>query len=440
MVNFIRKISFQITVFFIIAIEFIKFCWHKDYLHLIRSITYKLSKENILYVKLFQAIAMNKNWISDDLNNELLRFTDTVPYNEYDIDNNLIKNIMEEYNLKYENNFHLFKPIKAGMISLVFKMYKKVDDVPIILKIKRKNIDDKLDVAIENLQFFVYILSFLPYFQTLSIATIFNKNVVSLKQQLCFKKEVENMLDATHNCRNLKYIVIPHVYSEVTENYSNVIMMDFITGKTIMEIDEEDYSEYSALLLKYGMVSLLLHGITHGDLHAGNILFLKDDTNNSSEHKHKLALLDFGVVMKLENYEREKSLSLAVDLYEVPVRKLGQELLMMALEPKFVLTNLPNNHFEKMLDIVEKILTNALYSKNEANQTKIYQGIMEINTYLNNGNLRALNLNVSDLFVKVQMTLAMCNGINMALCKNDYMTVANKTLNELFHLDLLKYD
>ena len=144
--------------------------------------------------------------------------------------------------------------------------------------------------------------------------------------------------------------------------------------------------------------------------------------------------------MKLENYEREKSLSLAVDLYEVPVRKLGHELLLMALEPTFVLTNLPNNHFEKMLDIMEKILTTTLYSKNEANQTKIYQGLMEINSYLINGKLQSFNLNVSDLFIKVQMTLAMCNGINMALCKNDYMTVANKTLNDLFHLDLLKYD
>ena len=438
--KFIRKISFQISMLFIITTELIKYLWKKDYLDFIRTITYKLSKKNILYVKLFQAIAMNKNWIDDEVNNELLRFTDTVPYNEEDIDNNLIKNIMNDYNLKYENNFHSFRPIKAGMISLVFKLYKKIDDSPIIIKMKRKNIDDKLDVAIENLQFFVYILSFIPFFQTLSITTIFNKNVVTLKQQLCFKKEVKNMLDATRNCKNLKYIVIPHVYYEVTDKYSNVIMMDFIAGKTIMEIEEEDYSEYSALLLKYGMVSLLLHGVTHGDLHAGNILFIKDNTIDSSEYKHKLALLDFGLVMKLENYEREKSLSLAVDLYEIPVRKLGQELLMMALEPAFVLTNLPNNHFEKMLDIVEKILTTALYSKNEANQTKIYQGIMEINSYLSNGKLQSFNLNVSDLFIKVQMTLAMCNGINMALCKNDYMTVANKTLNELFHLDLLNYD
>jgi hypothetical protein len=68
----------------------------------------------------------------------------------------------------------------------------------------------------------------------------------------------------------------------------------------------------------------------------------------------------------------------------------------------------------------------------------LYQCMMEINYYINNHDLASYGLKVNDSFVKTQMALAMCNGINMVLCKNDYMTFANKTINELFHLDLFK--
>ena len=49
------------------------------------------------------------------------------------------------------------------------------------------------------------------------------------------------------------------------------------------QIQEEDYEEFAKPVLKFGFVTTLLHGATHGDLHGGNILFIKDE--NDKKHK-----------------------------------------------------------------------------------------------------------------------------------------------------------
>jgi predicted unusual protein kinase regulating ubiquinone biosynthesis (AarF/ABC1/UbiB family) len=406
--------------------------FHQSRQKFIQRLAFQLSKKNILYVKLFQAVALNKNLINDEINNELMKFTDSAPYDESDIHRELLFKIKDEFNL----DFCSCQPLKSGMISLVFKMWNNENNCAVVLKIKRMNIDETLSTAIENVQFFVYIMSFVPYLNTLDVATVFNKNIDSLKQQLDFNQEVENMIEAQDNCKNLSYIKIPQVYEEVTKKYPNVIMMDFIEGKTIQEIDEKDYSEYAALLLKYGMVSLLIHGTSHGDMHAGNILFLKDDATQ----EYKICLLDFGIVLKMDDKIRKNFLSIASNMFTMHPKQIAKDMLHLYVEPLEALINIPKEHMDTMLDIIAKIIENTIYNKNQADQSKLYQLIMEINTYINSNNLSNYGLRFNDSFVKMQMALAMCNGINMILCKNDYMTFANKTINDMFHIDLLKDD
>jgi len=426
-----EKLYFLFDTFCVFLFELIVSLFHQNRAVFIRRMASQLANKNILYVKLFQAIAMNKNLIDDEINNELMRFTDSAPYDNTDIDMELFCKVKDEFNL----DWHSYEPIKAGMISLVFKLRDENTQNLVILKMKRKNINGKLNKAIDYLQFFVYIMSFIPYLNTFDISSVFNKNIETLKQQLDFSQEVQNMREAEEKCKNLKYVKIPRVYDEITEKYPDVIMMEFIEGKTIQEIDEADYSEYAALLLKYGMASFLIHGVSHGDLHAGNILFLKND---ESTPNHQICLLDFGIVLRLEEEIRSNFLKIAVDMFEKPARELSRDLLFLYIEPTSVLQELPSQHLDKILDIMEQIIENTIRNKNQADQSKLYQCMMEINYYINNHDLASYGLKLNDSFVKTQMALAMCNGINMVLCKNDYMTFANKTINELFHLDLFK--
>ena len=66
----------------------------------------------------------------------------------------------EKYNVNLKAGYEV--PINSGMISLVFKAYDKETGKPLIIKLKRNNIDNKLNDSIKNLQTFMYLLSFIP--------------------------------------------------------------------------------------------------------------------------------------------------------------------------------------------------------------------------------------------------------------------------------------
>jgi len=272
--NIIKQLLFLFNVSFIFSTEFMFFLFHIDELYFIDRLTRRLASINILYVKIFQAIALNNSLICDKINNTLLKFTDNAPWFEDDIDIDTLNALKDDHQLVISDG--VYHPINSGMISLVYKATRISDDSNVIIKIKRNNIEQKLEGAIDNLLFFMYILSFFPLIQKYQIAEAVNKNIDMIKHQVNFSEEVHNLLTIKDNCKNLKYVKIPEVFADVTDKYPNVILMEQIDGLPINKLEEEDYEGFAKQVLKFGFVTTLLHGMTHGDLHGGNILFIKE--------------------------------------------------------------------------------------------------------------------------------------------------------------------
>ena len=111
----IKALTILFRVFFIFSWYRIIYYFNNDYQSFIFNLTHKLSKLNILYIKIFQAIAFNYKLIDTNLNNELIKFTDKVPWTEEDIDYNTLLKLREN------DNIILDVPIHSGMISLVYK-------------------------------------------------------------------------------------------------------------------------------------------------------------------------------------------------------------------------------------------------------------------------------------------------------------------------------
>jgi predicted unusual protein kinase regulating ubiquinone biosynthesis (AarF/ABC1/UbiB family) len=279
-------------------------------------------------------ISLNNKLIDESINNELLKFTDGVPYTEQDTNNELLSQLMKRYKLRSAGST---KPINSGMISLVYKCLQE-NGVPIIIKMKRKNIDERLHKAVDCLQFFIHLISFVPYFNTMNIGSTIQKNIVLLKEQLDFSKEVKNTIEMKEFCKTIPYIKVPLVYEEVTNNYPEVIIMEYIDGKHISKIDEMDYEAYAKLVLKYGFVSLINHGVTHGDLHSGNILFIKNDTNDTNDtnepshmQKYQIGLIDFGIIIHIQKEMTELLLDLATTLFSEPGRVTGKKIVKIII-------------------------------------------------------------------------------------------------------------
>jgi ubiquinone biosynthesis protein len=428
----LSNVIFMLDVTLMFSCECVQYFITRDYKSFIQNVAKKLSQKNILYVKMFQAISLNNNLIDDNLNYELLKYTDSAPYSHNDINEDLIREIEREYYLTAENDTI---PMKSGMISLVYKLVN-INGEHVILKVKRKDIDEKLEDAIEKLLFFIRMISIIPQFNTLDIPNVIIKNVGLLRQQLDFQEEVKNTIEMKENCKNLKYIKIPEVYQDVTNKYSDAIMMEYIDGIHISKLDDSDYDEYAKLVMKYGFVSIINNSVTHGDLHAGNIIFIK----NVEKPEYQLGLIDFGIVTRLNEKTTKIFLEIVSSMFTDSSRVLAEKLLDNIIKPRKIFKSIPFEHREHLYVEASKIVEETLHNSKDASQIKIYDFIKKFNEYLNGNRLRSCNLHISSDFVKLQMALAMSQGVSLCLCKNDFMPFANKVLNELFHTDLIFED
>jgi predicted unusual protein kinase regulating ubiquinone biosynthesis (AarF/ABC1/UbiB family) len=434
MIKLLKNLYFLLNASFIILFELFLYKIFNNFDLFIDNLTHKLANINILYVKIFQAFALNNSLIDDKINNKLLKFTDNAPWCVKDLDPCTLINLENDYDIVFKDGF---EPINSGMISLVFKAYKKYNESEIvIIKIKRKNIEQKLEDAIEKLIFFVYFLSFIPIFNKYHLLETVNKNANIIRQQTNFFSEIENMTKIKHNCRNLKYVKIPNVNDKVTNKYSNVIFMEYINGLPINKIEESDYEPFAKQVLKFGLVTTLIHGVSHGDLHSGNVLFIKD--KNDEKYKYKIGVLDFGIIYEANPEFKQALLEFASIMMTCPTEELAKKVLNIGLiEPLEIIQNLPKIHYENIVKIIGEILHETIHKSKEANQLKIYHFLTTFHSYMSKNELLDLGLKPSEQFVKTQLALAMSHGITLTLCKDDYINLTDQVLNELFHTKFL---
>ena len=218
----IKQLFFIMNVFFIVSTEFFNYILFNNYSSFIDRLTSRLANINILYVKVFQAIALNNSLIDDKINNTLLKFTDNAQWSTSDIRLEELIEISNDYNLIFKDGYE--KPINSGMISLVYKAYHLHTAQPVIIKMKRNKIEQKLNDAIDNLIFFMYILSFIPIIHKYQITEVIKKNINIIQNQTDFSQEVKNIIRIKKNCEKIKYVKIPSVYENVTNKYPNFIV------------------------------------------------------------------------------------------------------------------------------------------------------------------------------------------------------------------------
>jgi predicted unusual protein kinase regulating ubiquinone biosynthesis (AarF/ABC1/UbiB family) len=430
----LNKILFVINVFSIIGFEFLMYLINNNYSIFVDRLCYELANINILYVKIFQAFAYNNNLIDETINNKLLKFTNKAPWKYSDINFYNLIEVCERYNIVLKTGFET--PINSGMISLVFKGNRRSDNKDIIIKIKRVNIENKLSEAIVNLQFFVHLLSYIPFIKNYNLDEVVNKNIDNILEQTNFVKEVNNLNLIKNNCKNLQYVIIPKVFEEVTNHFPNVIMMEFINGIQINEISQEDYHGFAQQIIKFGIVTTVIHGVTHGDLHSGNILFIKD--NDDTNYKYKIGIIDFGIITTIEEKYRKVMFNIVVDFFSSKPYELAKQILHSGIiEPLDTLNKLPVCHYNQIYKIISDLVEEVLSNSKTANQLQIYKFLVTFNNYINSYKLGEFGLHINDEFRKIQLTVAMSHGVTITLCNGNFIDAADKVINDLFHTDLL---
>ena len=323
MYQFMKNIQFCFYIF-IYYLKIRKDIFEKNYDNLAKNICFKIAEINVIYVKLLQIIAV-QNIFSSHINEFLLTYTDDVSYNDDEIDLSFIE-------LFPNDNISDFKLIKSGTMSLIYKFNTPS---PIIVKVLRKNIKQKIDNSISNINFLISLFWWHPFIRNKNLLTIFNENKNKLYEHIDFIQEKNNTITMYEQFKNIDYIITPRVW----EQYCNekCITMDYIEGESITDIDDEDMEEFSNLLIKYSVKGLLYDRIFHGDIHSGNILFILDE--NDDENKYKLGIIDFGIMGSFSKEEQNNFYLMFQAVNDNDIDKITDKVIPF-LEPQEILNKL----------------------------------------------------------------------------------------------------
>ena len=402
----------------IFVTEGVKYVINHDYPQTIKNIAKSLANENILYTKMFQSIALNHYLVDNVINNEILKYTDSVPYTEEDIDYEIFEKLQEYLDIDLEN---IPQPINSGMISLVYKMklneeYKtESSGSHAIVKIKRKNIELRLYDGINKLRFFGWMCSFVPFLRMMNIPIILEKMCANLNDQLDFQKEINNINETREACKHMNYIRVPTVFMKV----NSAIIMEYLEGVPITKVKKSDYEMYGKMIIKYAFASFF-HGIAHGDLHSGNILFMDS----------QIGIIDFGLMVRLDENVKKNISNVFPDLFTKSGAYLAKKIFVNLVEHDDFFHSVSEKEIDEMCELGGKLIDDF-----KEHKKSFYESVSEIILYLNKC-IEKKNGNINDDYAKLQIAFAMTHGLSLELFKDNYINCMNEVMNELFHYNV----
>lgn len=311
-----------------------------------------IANYNPYYVKLLQWGILEKYEEHDELVEYLRDFTNNVPYDIHEIDTDSLKEIVVHAKSTGDELVieDVMKPLNSGTISIVFK--GMLNGKPVIIKLKRPNIETIITRCISHMLIFIRLSNWINvniYCKTSTkIDNIVLYNNEALLKQCDFMNEVSNIeLFYQKYCKS-KHIVIPEVYKRFTEHNADIIVMDYLDGRSVFDINQGEITEYSYLFNAFIFNTILSKKVIHMDLHIGNLLFMRDD-----DGKPKLGLIDFGMIHHLK--KSDSNFLLKGTEYISKCDYIN--LLILFVHFTYDRNTIVENIEEKLQDIENQILT-----------------------------------------------------------------------------------
>ena len=420
--------------------EFIKFYCKKSInylcniptyrLELIKNISKKLEQENIVYVKIFQALCFDRELLSCDEQDFLIKYTDNVPYQTNEIDYDLLDKLEHDFAITLNTRV----PSNCGIVGVIFDGYDSSNN-KVIVKMLKNNIEEKFKKVFTELLYISYICKYIPYIKSLKITRILLDNEEILLNQMNFIKEVEAIEIFTKKYKNNKEFRFPKVYREITEKYNKLLVMENINGlkfKNIESMDETVKEEFSYLLNKFAILGTLYHSLIHCDLHSGNVFFYintETDSVNNELPKYRLGIIDFGICC-FPNKENQNAYNIFFnDIHYNQDYSNIEKLLYAIIQEKDGLTSLSGNKKQQFL--IDAINCFEMNTKDEITTHLLIDISKLFNKY---------NLNFTEEFNKLILSIHVANhfgkqlSINLKATQRKVITDLNK-FNDLFLCD-----
>ena len=414
----------------IIVWEFIKFYTTKciNYLcniptyrlELIKKISKKLEYENIVYVKIFQALCFDKDLLTNDEQDYLIKYTDNVPYKTNEIDYDILDKLENEFSITLTTRI----PMNCGIVGLVFDGYDSSNN-KVVVKMLKNNILKKFTNVFDELLYISYICKFVPFIKSLKITKMLLDNKEILLNQMDFLKEIKAIELFREKYKNNTEYKFPKVYREITEKYNKLLVMENISGlkfKDIENMSETIKEEFSYLLNKFAILGILYYSLIHCDLHSGNVFFyINDETNSQNDEvpKYSVGIIDFGICCFPNKENQNAYYVFFSDIHHNQNYSNIEKLLYAIIQEKEVLASF--NTIKKQQFIIETIKCLELNTKDEITT----QLLIDLSKLFNN-----YELNFTEEFNKLILSIHVANHFGKQLSQN-LKASQTKVLNNL---------
>lgn len=237
-----------------------------------------------------------------------------------------------------------YEPVAAASIAQVHRA-RLPNGVEVAVKIQRPGLRKLVEQDLSILRAWVPILRQGYLGRILNLEEVVQVFARQIGHELDFSREAVTMA-AFRRILTLEDVVVPRVYWDYCRQ--GVLTMDFIEGCRINDEDalaglDVDRCYLARLVLRAVLVPFFQDGFFHADPHPGNVLFLPGP---------RVALLDFGIVGRLDRDFRHEIARLMIALARRDVERLLEIALSLGVPTR------PINRdrlYEDMAHLMEKV-------------------------------------------------------------------------------------
>lgn len=283
------------------------------------------------FVKLGQNLSTRSDVLPSVLTDELSRLQADVPPSDWEGVHEVLR---QEIDGEIDDLFAEFdrQPIAAASVAQVHRA-RLYDGTEVAVKVQRPG---AMEEIMRDSDILIDICAWLErnteWGATLNIRALARTFATSLREEMDYSIEAENMQDLGRALRGTR-VLVPSVYQQ--ESTDRMLVMDFFDGPTIGQAHAElsqlppaTREQLGADLVGSVLDQIMMHGVFHADIHPGNVSLLHTDKGP------RLGLLDYGNVGRIDR-RMQRSLTMVISAIDTgDTRLLLDSLKSVLTRPK----------------------------------------------------------------------------------------------------------
>ena len=243
------------------------------------------------FIKLGQIASTRADLYPLDFITQLESLQDNVP----PIDKDLVETTIKEHiDVDVFSSFE-YEPFKSASIGQVHKAVLNTGK-EVVVKLRRPDIYNIMKRDTDDVRDIVHFLEKVGIDTGTGTGYVLDESIEYLLAETNYEKEIENAVRFRKSFKKMKWIKIPKVYKELSNE--NMIVMEYVESEKLANISDTNVNgkKVCQALINSYVIQTMDYGFFHADPHPGNLGFSKDG---------KLVFYDFGLVIGLSDDIKE---------------------------------------------------------------------------------------------------------------------------------------